>query len=143
MVEEATVQVSIQFDWEEIGVVGLSGAEKLTMPVVPAEPGVYRFQIPNESDREVYIGETQDLRHRMLRNYANKHRGKTNVRVRTILLEHLANGRVISLAIVSRAYMAIDGQQTSVDMNLKVARLLVENAALAEARQTGATIHNL
>jgi hypothetical protein len=69
----------------------------------------------------------------MLRNYANKHKGPTNVRVREILLQHLAKGRGIWLGIVSRAVIEIDGEQISADLDLKDARRLVEQTSPHDA----------
>src|SRR5215210_2591945 len=68
----------------------LSAAERLVIPWVPAGPGIYRFRVSNASETEVYIGESQNLRQRMMGNYASTHTGKMNVRIRKIVLGHLA-----------------------------------------------------
>jgi hypothetical protein len=137
------MQVLIEFQWEEVGAVGLSAKGRLDMPSVPASPGIYRFRITTASGTEVHIGESQDLHHRMFRNYANKHRGRTNVRVRAMLLQHIGQGRSIRLEIVSKASLAIDGNLVAADMGSKEARRLIENTALAVARRDGEHIHNL
>jgi hypothetical protein len=137
------MRVTIELSWETIGEVSLSPFGTLHFPAVPSRPGIYRFRVLNLSETEVYIGESQDLRHRMLRNYASKHKGRTYVRVREMLLQHLAKGRIIELAIVSGLILEIDGKPTTADLELKHVRLLVENAALALALQAGEQVHNL
>jgi hypothetical protein len=133
----------VEFEWEEIGDLGVTEAGRLAIPRVPAVPGIYRFWATDGVGSEVYIGESQDLRHRMERNYANKHRGETNVRVREMLLAGLAARRSVRLAIVRAAVMEVDGAKAPADMSKKSVRLLVENAALAIARNADAEIHNL
>jgi hypothetical protein len=79
----------------------------------------------------------------MRHNYTNLHKGKTNVRVREMLLQHLTEGREISLTFVTKVSLEIDGEPVPADMTLKEVRLLAENAALALARRAGKHIHNL
>jgi hypothetical protein len=142
MTKKAIVRVVVEFDWEEVGSVGLSPTGELAIPPVSAGPGIYRFRVSVASGAEVYIGESQDLRHRM-RNYANMHKGETNVRVRELLLRHLEEGRDVRLAIVSGAVFEVDGEPTPADLASKDARLLVENTGLTLARRDGERIHNL
>ena len=141
--KKATVRVVIVFDWEEVGAVRLSPAGRLEIPPVSAEPGVYRFRVSNASGTAVYIGESQNLRRRMVGNYASTHTDTTNVRVRGMLLGYLTEGRDVRLAIVREAVLEVDGELAPAELKLKDARLLVENAALALARRAGDRIHNL
>jgi hypothetical protein len=137
------MRVAIIFDWEEVGTLSLTPAGRLAIPQVTPAPGIYRIQVSNDSSTEVYIGESQDLRQRMVGNYASTHTGVTNVRVRGILSGHLAEGRDVRLAIVSKAFLEIEGDLIPADLTLKDARQLVENAALALACRAGDHIHNL
>jgi hypothetical protein len=137
------VRVGIEFDWEEIGHLGLAPAGSLVIPPVPAEPGIYRFRLSGDAATEVYIGESDNLRRRMQGNYASKHTGTTNVRVRELLQHHLTEEECVHLAIVRVASLELDGYQASADLSDKSTRLLVENAALAIARFGGETTHNL
>jgi hypothetical protein len=52
------VQVTVGFEWEEIGIVGVTHAGILDIPRVPAVPGVYRFWLADPMEPEVYIGES-------------------------------------------------------------------------------------
>jgi hypothetical protein len=79
----------------------------------------------------------------MERNYANKHRGETNVRVRELLLSRLAERRCVQLAIVRTAVLDVAGHRAPADLTSKSVRLLVENAALALARHAKVHVHNL
>ncbi len=137
------MRLVIEFDWHDKGVVSLSPEGRLAIPQVPVAPGIYRFRVADASGTEVYIGESQNLRHRMLRNYASTHRGHTTVRVRELLFRYLVEKRSVRLAIVDRALLEVAGEQTSADMNEKCVRLLVENAALMLARRAGEHLHNL
>ena len=137
------MQIMIEFDWEAVGAVSLTAAGRLDIPPVSAGPGVYRFRVSNDSLTEVYIGESQNLRQRMVNNYASTHTGTTNVRVRGVLVGHLREGRDVQLAIVRNAMCGIDGELAPADLRLKDTRLLVESAALALARRAGERIHNL
>lgn len=131
------MQVIIDFTWEERGAVGLFPSNRLSFPPVPAEPGIYRFQVSSATGTEVYIGESQDLRHRMQRNYGSTHTGRTNVRIRTLLQTHPVEGRRVRLSIIRRAQLVIDGERAGADLTLKPVRLIVENAALATALRAG------
>jgi hypothetical protein len=137
------MRVVIEFDWEDVGALILTPEERLGIPRVPSGPGIYRFRVSNAVGTEVYIGESQNLRNRMVRNYATTHTGSTNVRIRGMLRQHIKEGRDVQLAIVSRAVIEAEGQRASADLNFKDARLLVENAALALARRAGERTHNL
>jgi hypothetical protein len=136
------MRVVVEFDWEDVGKVSLSTSGKLAFPPTPAEPGVYRFEVTNSGVIEVYIGESENLRQRMEHNY-RYHPASTNVRVREMLTEHLMAQRPVALAITRSAKLEIHGDEIDADFGLKQIRLLVENAALATARQAGMQIHNL
>ncbi len=137
------MRVVIAFEWEDVGSVRRSPIGRLDIPQVSAGPGIYRFRVSNSSSSEVYIGESQNLQNRMLHNYTYNHTGQTNVRVREMLLGHLAEGRDIRLAVVSKAILEVDGELIPAGLGLKDARLLIENAALVLARRAGKRIHNL
>jgi murein DD-endopeptidase MepM/ murein hydrolase activator NlpD len=137
-----TMRVGVEFKWEEVGWVARSDG-RLQLPLVPMEPGIYCFRVFTDAGMEVYIGESQNLRHRMLRNYASKHRGRTNVRVRQLLLQRLDEGRRVQLAVARRVSLRVEGEQSPADLRLKHVRLLVENAALVLAQRDGHLIRNL
>lgn len=137
------MRIAVEFDWKEIGPLKTTTAGRLSIPVVPAEPGIYRFLISTGSGTEVYIGESDNLYRRMTRNYASAHTGSTNVRIREMLLARLAEGIDVRLAVVRFAVVELDSRRTEADLTDKSVRLLVENAALATDRLDGARILNL
>jgi hypothetical protein len=137
------MRVAVDFDWKKVGPLRLSTAGRLAIPQVPAASGIYRFQVLSEAGPEVYIGESRDLRQRMVHNYASTHTGATNVRVRDMLLRHLTAGRDVRLAIVTEAVLIIEDELTAADLHLKEVRRLIESAALVLARQAGERIHDL
>lgn len=137
------MRVVIEFEWEEMNDIELTSANRLSFPQVPTEPGIYQFRIAGITGDEVYIGESSDLKRRMLSNYASTHTGTTNVRVREMLTQHLLDGRRVQFSLVRQAHIEVDGESSVPDLRQKPMRLIVENAALAVAQRAGDRIHNL
>lgn len=136
------VKVTVTFEWEDLGELVLSDTGRLVIPAVTESPGVYRFWMTSAANSDVYIGQASDLKRRM-RNYSGTHSGATNSRIRTIMLTLLQNGGRIRYSIASKVQIVIDGTPIALDWNQFHVRLLVENAALAEARMDNLHAHNL
>ena len=137
------MRIVVEFEWEQLDDIGLTPTNRLSFPQIPAEPGIYQFRITGADGDEVYIGESSDLKRRMLGNYASTHTGTTNVRVREMLTQHLLDGRRVQFSIIRQAGLEVDGETTVPNLSQKPMRLIVENAALVVAQQAGDRIHNL
>jgi hypothetical protein len=60
-----SVQVSVSFEWAEVGRIGLDEQGKLGFPSLPREPGVYKLAITEaDGSTATYIGEADELRRR-------------------------------------------------------------------------------
>lgn len=143
----STLRMSIALSWLEIGPVSLDDDMKLKFPAMPAHPGLYRFNVSNPSGAiaAIYIGESINLRRRLHGNYRNPGpRQRTSLRVNQWLSGHLSSGLSVSVWALGHATVEDHGSvESSLDLSLKSNRLLVESAALLDARKTSAAIENL
>ena len=136
-----TVQVRVTFTWLDAGAVALDDAGRLTFPPVPGVPGLYRMTLhdhPDQRRQRIYIGQSDNL-HRRHVHY--RHPGpsqRTNIRVNARLREHLDTGGLVSLAVAMSAKVTPEGNAAAepLDLAVKSARLLAENAALVNTRLT-------
>jgi hypothetical protein len=58
------VEMTLMFEWEPLGRVGLDPQGKLVFPRAPSRPGLYRFEFDGAKGRQEYIGETDTLNRR-------------------------------------------------------------------------------
>ena len=98
------VQVTVLFEWAEIGRIGLDAELKLAFPSLPREPGMYRLAITEASGATAtYIGEADELRRRFA-HYRNPGPTQpTNKRINALLKDLLASGGRASMAIATTA----------------------------------------
>ena len=136
------MQVTIECNWTPVGAVGRTLTGRLRFPAAPTTPGVYCFQVITAAGTVVYIGESQNLHHRMTQNYASTHTGATNVRIREWLQSHLASGQEVTMLVVTTARLCIDGAWQDADLSQRHIRILVENAALAQAHACRVLVSN-
>ena len=134
------VDVRVLIDWADAGSVVLDAADKPTFGSLPAVPGLYRLTStgrPNQLRPRVYIGESDNLRRRLSRNYRSPGSGQqTSLRINAALRNHLGAGGLVHLVIATAAQVAIPGLSptpVTLDLASKAARLLAENAALVTA----------
>ena len=139
------VQVTVSFEWVEVGRIGLDEQGKLSFPSLPREPGMYKLAI-TEADgaAATYVGEADELRRRFT-HYRNPGPTQpTNKRINALLQQLLANGGRASIAIATSATLEMNGVSGSLDLTKKAGRLLAENAALVKAALEGSSrIENL
>jgi hypothetical protein len=132
------VRLSVEFSWREVGAIRLDGA-KLVFPSAPETPGLYRFDF---GDR-IYIGETDRLRRRFQHYRTPGSTQTTNIRLNALMGEVLAVPGTAVVSVITEATVKIDGVWSELDLNHRSARLLLENAALTEARMAGTSVVNL
>src|SRR4051812_7204923 len=120
--DEENMNVAVEFEWVEVGVVRQFTATLPAFPNVPAGPGVYRFRVSSNSGVETYIGEAENIRQRLQRNYGSQHTGSTNVRVRRWLLSQLAAGGEVRLALAHVTALSVDGKPFAPDLASKQIR---------------------
>ena len=141
------LDVRVQFQWHDAGIVTLDAFGKLTFPRVEAVPGLYQMVLPGVAGPtpQVYIGETDNLRRRLHTNYRTPGAAQaTSLRINALLIGHLNIGGTIELAVATEATVWLNNTAQPLDLTRKAARLLAENAALVLAQATStAAIVNL
>src|SRR5262245_55538900 len=140
----ADVAAAVWFDWGQVGAITLDANGKLAFPrPIPDGPGVYRFTLAKGSERSrplVYIGEADQLQRRFA-HYRNPGPSqRTNIRLNELLRTHLRYGSSAQLALATRIHVqtAADRMERLLDLSVRAARLLAENAALVQAQANGA-----
>ena len=136
------MRVSVDFTWTDIGRVR-SETAKLRFPDVADRPGIYRFTLMKAGAERTYIGETDRLRRRFQHYRTPGPTQPTNVRLNSAMSALLADGGDVVVSVVTSAGVSVDGVDGLLDLRDKSARMLVENAALTDARRSGADIENL
>lgn len=141
------VDVSVRFSWQQIGSVTLDATGKVAFPrPLPPVPGLYRMHLVAVDDDHAdrfYIGETDNFRRRLGSNYRNPGpRQQTSLRINAALLEHLAAGGQVEVAICLGAELTHAGRTEPLDLTRKAGRLLAESAALVLAQRDGAQLEN-
>jgi hypothetical protein len=126
-------RVSVEFDWSSAGEITLQDGRP-TFPRLPEGPGLYRFTFEGgDQARAVYIGESDGLRRRAQHYRTPGATQRTNLRMNKEIVEALAGGFVVTVATITSASVAIDGNASRpVDLSRKTSRQIVENAAMAE-----------
>jgi hypothetical protein len=132
------VRLSVEYFWRELGAIRFE-TTKLASPTAPETPGLYRFDF---GDR-ICVGETDRLRRRFQHYRTPGPTQTTNIRLNAIITEVLANAGTAEVSVVTDAIVEIEGMTTALDLTQKSARLLLESAALTQARLAGTPIVNL
>lgn len=135
----ADVRLGLRYDWRPLDPATTDG-ERITFPSIEEVPGIYRFDLPGR----IYIGEASRLRRRFQHYRTPGPTQTTNLRLREIIQNALAGGHGVSVAVVTSAFVRLDGDdERPLDLSLRPARLLVENAALMRAFLEGQKVENL
>jgi hypothetical protein len=133
----------VDFEWRSIGSLKLDAGGRIAFPALPADPGVYQFDLRSGPRSVLYIGESDNLKRRA-QNYRTPGPSQpTNLRLNARLVEHLREGGAVELSITTRARVEIAGEWGDLDMTWKPSRLLVENGALLLARKQAIPVENL
>lgn len=132
----------VQFEWHAVGEISVQ-EERLRFPDVPQAPGVYRFKLMGLAEERYYIGEASLLRRRFQHYRTPGPSQPTNLRLRGLLVELLSRGGRCEVEIITGITLNIDDQLFQADLGYRPSRLIVENAALIAARQTGLVVENL
>ncbi|CAI9419241.1 hypothetical protein [Nocardioides sp. T2.26MG-1] len=134
--ELESLSVSLSLTWRLAGAVTLDSAGVPDFPTLPSKPGLYRYDFGTDDAgvRTYYIGESQDLARRA-RNYrgakTDRSTQRTSRRIHLEIIEHLMMGGSIDFAIATE--VSVDGD-VAVDLRLKSARRMAENAAVLDAQ---------
>lgn len=144
--ELEALDVRVAFSWVWAGSLSLDGAGLPTFPPLPRMPGLYRFDfgLDNSGIRTLYVGESVELARRAS-NYRNartdRSRKRTSRRIHKEIVSHLESGGTIEFAIATSARWGADEE---LDLRLKSARRLAENAAVLSAQsQPGIRVLNI
>jgi hypothetical protein len=140
------IAVAANFTWLRAGTLSLDAEGLPAFPVLPREPGLYRFDFGSDDEgvRTIYIGESVSLRQRAS-NYRNaktdRSRQRTSRRIHKEVVAHLSAGGAIDFAIATAVVLA--GGRAA-NLRLKSARRLAENAAVLSAQmEPGIAVLNI
>jgi hypothetical protein len=138
------VELRMAFNWKHAGTVSLDVTGRVRFPVIEARPGLYRFEFSSDRTVTQYIGETDRLSRR-LQNYRTPGRSQqTNLRLNRLLVKHLQKGNQVFLSVVDAAIHITSGtNKCEADLSAKCVRILLESAALINARVAGVSLLNL
>jgi hypothetical protein len=130
---------SLEIDWETAGLIKLSRG-KMTFPPVPAEPGLYRFNLltPLRPPGH-YIGESVNLARRMNQLGRPGTNQKTNQRVNAAIKATLVAAGSVEISISVRARL----DRQALDLGSAAARRLAENASLVILARAGVAVENI
>lgn len=138
------VRVAVTFRWYAAGEITLDTSGAPLFPRLPSLPGLYRFTFTGADGDRTYVGESADLAKRA-RQYRNAKRDRTRARTSRRLhkefVAHLALGGTVSFAIATE--VRIDGRERELDLRLKSARRLAENAAVLTLQLRGDVVLNI
>jgi hypothetical protein len=138
------VELTMAFSWVPVGAVTLDEQQKVRFPKTGAQPGLYRFEIISVDGPTQYIGETDQLSRRLQHYRTPGPSQQTNLRLNALLVEHLKRGDRVSLSAVTEGVTAsCAGREHHVDLSVKSERVLLESAALLNARSAGIPTLNL
>lgn len=140
------IDVRVELAWRDAGTIGVDAAGRLTFPVLPSTPGLYRMTLVGTAGKmrpRLYVGET-DLLARRMQHYRtpggrDSPRGqKTNIRLNNELRALLSSGGAARLAIATAATISLAGApNVPLPLSTKAARVLAEQAALVAAQLAG------
>ena len=123
--------ITIEFNWEEVGKITPHEESDIKVPDALHEPAVYMIQ----SSAGTYVGETSSLQRR-LNNYrkpgGNKDTKKprTNRRIKRKILGALPKGEVSVLKAVNLRYSRNGEPSVPINLDKKHERLFAENAVI-------------
>ncbi len=123
---------SLQMIWEPLGCIVLDAQGRLTFPITPALPGLYRFRIREKGKNEArYVGESDNLHRRFNTNYRHGNVSQhTSHRINQILKNALAKNAEISISLITdKAWLKSAGAKQKVDLSSKAVRRLFEHFA--------------
>lgn len=135
------MRVSVEFEWQSLGQVGVTAAGRFALPSCPDKPGVYRFRTTGESTA-VLIGESLSIRRRVEGDFCSDPVGAANLRIRQQLQQDLDRGSEVELSVVTTVIERVNSIEVPADLASRSVRLLVENAALEVERAAGSIIRN-
>ena len=125
------IAISLTADWVPSGDVTLSQERKLVFPEVPKEAGVYRFRLTGEEKSRCYIGESANLRGRFGFYRSPGSTQATNIRLNTLMIEHLEDGGLIGLDLITHLGALVQGSiRKQGSLSDKAVRRLLEQAAI-------------
>ncbi|MGW0902986.1 hypothetical protein [Streptomyces sp. NPDC002853] len=139
--ELEALDVRVAFSWLSAGPITLDNAGLPRFPGLPRVPGLYRYDFGVDDDgiRVLYIGESVELARRAS-NYRNaktdRSSQRTSRRIHKEIVGHLESGGSIEFAIATSVRWTDD---VELDLRLKSARRLAENAAVLIAQSHSGT----
>lgn len=123
--------IALEFEWLALGAVTIDGDGSLEFPSPSTDPGLYRFRIDREGVRQVYIGESMNLRRRFAYYRNPGPTQPTNIRINELFKQLIATGAVVSVDIITEGVkLKINNASTSADLHNKAVRRMIEHAAI-------------
>ena len=140
---EPRVRIRLEFEWRLLGQVETDGDGRLVFPTAPRRPGLYRVRLGGAGPARHYVGEADELRRRFQHYRTPGRRQKTNIRMNSQFLDHLAAGGNIEVDIVVDRVLVVAGvESVDVELAAKAMRRLLEQAALVNEDAAGVILLN-
>lgn len=119
----ARQKITVSWEWKLLGEVELSSTGVVKTPLAPYRtPGVYRLIMRGPRITHVYLGESENLRHRI----AGHRRGG---RAHELMKQCLAAGGRVEIHLADRVRF---GNLKAFGMDRKTVRLFIEGAAVMQ-----------
>jgi hypothetical protein len=134
------ITATTSFFWRAGGELGIDDAGVPIFPTYPASPGIYRLRFT--AQREVYVGETENLRRRF-RNYRRPGATQyTSLWVRDRLVQALRDRELVLIEFSSSVSLELQGATGDADLSRKNIRLLMESIAILCEQREGWVVLN-
>ena len=138
------------FEWVPLGRVTLDASGDLLFPAARAVPGIYRFTITSGSGVVAeYVGQAASSIHKRFRSYRSRGRSPrlplermTTSRNARFMVDALAAGRSITVALLKESATSPDGRIVRVDLTAKAVRDGLERRLIAWLCTTGVVVLN-
>lgn len=128
---DGKVKLETKMFWLALGQVTLDEDRKLVFPFMGEVPGLYRMRLQSEGKDTRYIGETANLRRRFAHYKNPGPTQSTNIRINSLLVDHIFQGNIVTLdAVTGGTTLIFDGEPRSTDLSDKSTRRLFEHAAI-------------
>jgi len=124
------MQILVECGWIEAGPVVLLD-DRLKMPALPAEPGVYQWVLSHAGRERRYVGEAENLARRFQQYRTPGPSQGTNQRMNKRARRVLEAGGEI-MVLVASTTITRAGASHPADLRSKHVRCLIENAALVD-----------
>ena len=136
--KESEVTIGVTYSWGQLGQISLDRNDRLAFPAAPSAPGLYRFELNQEGNTSVYIGEAAELPRRFQHYRTPGPTQPTNRRLNEAIRKTLRDGGTITVSVITEGSVNLpDGVVRSINLSKKSERVFLEHAALTATQSQG------